>query len=118
MLAKIIGAFWTIFGLIWIIKPLSLKARLQKKLNRRIKLIVYIFLLIFGVIIIASVIKAHGWAAKVAGLAGIAITIYAIRLLTSRASGKIIEWLSKRGAYFFRILALVIFCIGIMLVLA
>ena len=118
MLAKIIGTFWTVFGLIWLIKPASLKTRLEKKMSRRIKLVVYIFMLIFGLAIIASVMRAPGWLPKLVGLAGIAITIYAIRLLTTKTSEKILVWLGKKPLIFFRVMALVIIGIGIMLILA
>jgi len=118
MLAKIIGTLWMVFGLFWLMRPASLKMRLEKKMGRRIKIIVYIFIFVFGILILASVIRAPGWLPKLVGLAGIAITIYAIRLLTTRTSEKIFLWLGKKPLLFFRILALVITGIGIMLMLA
>ncbi|MBL7157028.1 MAG: hypothetical protein ISS92_02570 [Candidatus Omnitrophica bacterium] len=118
MLAKILGTLWIAFGLFWLIKPASLKMRLEKKIGRKIKLIVYIFILVFGILILASVIRAPGWLPKLVGLLGIAITIYAIRLLTTRTSEKILLWLGSKPLPFFRILALAITGIGIMLMLA
>jgi len=117
MLAKIIGTLWIVFGLFWLIKPASLKMRLEKKMGRRIKIIVYIFIFVFGILILTSVVRAPGWLPKLVGLAGIAITIYAIRLLTSKASERVLGWLSKKSVSFFRVLAIIILGIGIMLML-
>ena len=118
MFIKIIGTFWTVFGIFWLIKPASLKTRLEKKMGRKIKFIVYVFVIVFGILMLASVIRAPGWLSKLVGLLGIVITIYIIRLLTNRTSGQILLWLGKKPVPFFRALALAVTIIGIMLMLA
>lgn len=118
MLAKIIGVIWVLSGLLWFFRPDSLKRRLARKMSRKFRFIVYGFILVFGLTIIGSVLKAEGIIAKIVGIAGIIITIKAILLLTSKTSGKIIDWLAEKPVKFFRITASIMIVFGIMLYLA
>jgi hypothetical protein len=115
MLSKILGAIWILLGLFWLIKPDALKERLKRKMNRRMKRVIYGFILVFGFLMMMSAFKAQGLLAKVIGIAGMVIAIKAIILITSKASEKMFEWWAGRSLVFFRIWALIILGIGVML---
>jgi len=117
MLSKLLGIIGILTGLLWLIKPEALKNRIKKKINRRIRLIVFIFVIMFGLLLIGSIIRAEGFLPKFIGTIGIVITIKGVLLLTSKASGKILEWLQGKSLLFFRMCALFIFVMGIMLFL-
>ena len=115
MLAKILGFIWILAGLLWIIKPEILKNRLKKKMNRKMKWPVHGFILVFGFLLIGSVIKAEGLLPKLIGLIGMLIAIRAILWITSKTSEKILDWWAEKPLSFFRLWALFIFGIGVLL---
>ncbi|NQT23228.1 MAG: hypothetical protein HQ579_07340 [Candidatus Omnitrophica bacterium] len=118
MFSKIVGIIWIILGGLWALKPQILKNRLKKKMTRKIKWIVYGFIIVFGLILLGSVIKAPGAVAKIAGFIGIIIAIRVMVLLTTKTSEKAINWWAEKPLIVFRIWGLVIFVIGVMLILA
>ena len=75
MIYNIVGVIWVILGLLWLIKPEVLKNRLKRKMNRRMKWIVYGFVLVFSFILIGSVIRAQGLFLKIIGIIGIVVTL-------------------------------------------
>ncbi|RKY40580.1 MAG: hypothetical protein DRP85_08335 [Candidatus Makaraimicrobium thalassicum] len=116
MLSKILGIIWIVFGVLWLIKPQILRNRLKKKMNRRIRRVVYGFMMIFGFLLIGSVIKARGLLPKIIGLAGIVLAIKAIILITSKTSERILDWWADKPLLFFRTAALLVLTIGLMLI--
>jgi len=118
MISNIVGAILIAAGLFWAAKPEALKNRLKRKMNRRLKLIVYVFIIMFGLLIVASAVKARGLLPKVAGIIGMFITIKVILFITSKTSEKISDWLADKPLKFFRIWGLVILGMGVMLVLS
>lgn len=118
MLSNILGTIWVILGLWWIIRPQALKRRMQRKMNRKIRWIVFGFMIVLGFMMVGSVIRAEGLLAKIVGVAGLAISIKAIMFITSKTSGKMLEWLGERSLKFFRIWAAAILAIGFALIFA
>lgn len=118
MLTKIVGVIVTLFGFLGIINPLAFKNRLMRRMNFRLKLVVYGFILVFAVLILGSVFKAEGIAAKTAAVVGLVITIKIIMLITTKSSEKLSELLEKKSMTFFRVWALAVFVMGIMLFLS
>ena len=115
MLSKILGTIWILLGILWLARPESLKNRLKKKTNRRMKRVVYGFVLVFGFLLIGSVFKTPGILAKIIGIIGLLLTIKAIILITSKASEKLLDWWAEKPLIFFRIWAAVLLAIGLML---
>ena len=118
MLAKILGTIWIILGLLWLIRPQILQNRLKRKMDRRFRWTVYFALLAFGILMAGSVIKLPGFLAKIVGIIGIIIAIKGILLMTSKASGKMLEWCAGQPIIIFRAVALVFLVVGIMMVMA
>ncbi|NQT46643.1 MAG: hypothetical protein HQ593_04100 [Candidatus Omnitrophica bacterium] len=115
MLAKIMGTIWVMLGIMWLLKPEKLRARLGRKMSRKMRWITYGFAATFGFLLLGSIIKAPGMVAKIAGLVGMVITIKIVILLASKTSEKMIGWLSTKPLIFFRIWAAFIAATGLAL---
>ncbi len=118
MLSKILGTLWVLFGLWWLIKPESLKNRLRKKMNRRIRLFVLLFMFVFAMLILGSIFQAKDLFARLIGAAGLVITIQIIKVITQKTSDKLSDFVEGRSIVFFRIGALLILIMGILFLLA
>jgi multisubunit Na+/H+ antiporter MnhB subunit len=115
MFAKVLGIIWILLGILWALKPDMLKRRLQKKMNRKMRRVVFGFILVFGFLLIGSVLKTPGILAKIVGVIGMVIAIRGIMLLTSKTSEKVFEWWGERPLVFFRVWGVVVFATGVML---
>ncbi len=118
MLASIAGVIAILFGVLGIINPQGCKNRLRRRINIRMRFIVYAFILVFAVLVMGSAFRAQGIPAKIAGVAGLIITIKVIMLITTKSSETLSIWLEKRPLSFFRIWAFIILLMGVMLLLA
>jgi len=118
MLTKILGIIWIVSGLFWALKPDMLKNRLTRKMGRKMRWVVYGFIIVFGFLIIGSAVKAPGILPKIVGLAAMLATVKIIILITSRTTEKITEWWSAKPVIFFRIWGLLLLTMGIMLMFA
>jgi len=118
MLSKAVGIISIIAGILWLLRPEALKNRLKKKMSRKLKLTVYCFVIVFGLLIIGSALSAPGILGKAVGIIGLIITIKVIMLITSKTSEKVSEWLADKPPKFYRLWAFAIVSIGVMLILA
>ena len=102
-MAKILGVIWLLLGILWLIKPEMLKNRLKRKIGRRIRWTVYGALIVFGFLMIGSVIKMPGILAKAIGILGVILIIKAVLLMTSKAFDKFWERWANWPLIYFRI---------------
>lgn len=116
-MAKILGIIWLVLGILWLAKPQALKNRLKRKISRKMKWTVYSFLLAFGVLMIGSVIKTRGFLPKIIAILGVLLVIKAIFLFLSKASEKLWAWWADQPVPFFRLQALFITIVGIIMIL-
>ena len=116
MLAKIIGIIWIILGMLWLIKPQTLRDRLKRKMTRKIKWIVFLFILFFALSLLGSIIRAEGASLKIVGLLGLFIVIKSLYLVTAKTADKISTWWQGRSLLFFRLWGLFILATGVMLI--
>ena len=107
-MAKILGIIWVILGILWLVKPEALKNRLKRKMNRKMRFTVYGFLIVFGILMVGSVMKAQGLLPKIVGILGIILAIKGIFLIFSKASEKLWKWWADRPLIFFRFQAVCI----------
>ena len=117
MIAKILGTIWIILGLLWLIRPAMLRRRLIRKMTRKMKWVIYGFILILMFSLLGVVIKAQGLFLKIAGLIGIFFVVKVIFTITSKASEKVSGFWTNKPLSFFRIWALVMLISGILLIL-
>ena len=116
-MAKILGMIWIALGILWALKPAILRDRLKKKMTRKIKLTLYVFFLVFGLLMVGSVIKLPGLLPKVVGIMGIILVIKTLVLILSKTSEKLCEWWLKQPLVIFRLQAVWFIIIGIILLL-
>ena len=116
MFAKIVGLIWAILGLLWLLKPETLKKYLKKKMSRIMKRRICGFILVAGLLLAASAIRIAGILPKIVALAGIVIAVRSGFLFTSKASDQIFDTLVERPLSFFRIGAFFILVIGLVMV--
>lgn len=116
MFVKILGIFWILLGLFWLLKPESMKNRIQRKMGRKMRWAVYGFIIILGILLLGSIFKAKGIFPKVAAILSLVITAKLLLLLTSKTSEKILGWWKERPVKFFRIWGACILITGVMLV--
>jgi hypothetical protein len=116
-MAKILGIIWLILGILWLARPEALKNRLKRKMSRRIRLTIYGFLIVFGILIVGTAIKAQGLLPKIAGIVGALLVIKGIFLVLSKASEKLWAWWAEQPILIFRLQALFIIAVGIILIL-
>jgi hypothetical protein len=115
MLSKIIGSIWVVLGILWLIRPQMLQNRLKRKLNRKLRWIVYGFIIVFGFMMAGSMLKTPGILPKLIAVVGLVIAIKAMMMITSKTSEKILEWLGSRSLLFFRITAFAFLALGILM---
>ncbi|MDD4956888.1 MAG: hypothetical protein PHH49_02430 [Candidatus Omnitrophica bacterium] len=115
MLARIVGSLWIITGSVWLLKPRSLKSRLERKVSRGIRRTVTGGMIAFGLMMVASAFKAHGIYAKMIMVAGLVLMIKAIALVTSRTSDMFFKWLGSRPIALFRLWAALMILMGAMM---
>lgn len=115
-MAKILGFIWILLGILWFVKPQVLKNRLKRKISRNMRWTIYGFLIAFGILMVASVIKAPGLLPKIIGVVGLILVIKGIFLILSKASEKLCEWWAARPLWFFRLQAICIIALGIILI--
>jgi hypothetical protein len=113
VLYRALGILWIILGIFWLIWPGAARNRLKRKMGRRLKWVVYAFILVFGVVMIGSIFKAPGLVAKIVGIAGLVLTIKVVTLITTKTSEKAFDWLSERPLFVFRIWGAIILAVGI-----
>ena len=116
MLSRILGVLWIILGLWWLLRPQTLKKRLQRKFSRKLKRVVFGFILVFGFLMIGSALKAPGILSKVIVIIGMILAIKAIMLITGKTSDKVFAWWADKPLYFFRAWALFVLTTGAVLV--
>lgn len=118
MLSKILGGIWILLGILWFAKPQVLRDRLKRKMARKIKWIIFGFILVFGFSLLGSIIKAEGLFLKIVGIAGLIIVVKAILLVTTKTSDKMTNWWQDRPLIFFRFWGLFFLATGLGLFLA
>jgi threonine/homoserine/homoserine lactone efflux protein len=116
-MARILGIIWIILGIIWAVKPAILRDRLKRKMTRKIKWAFYGFFMMFGILMVGSVIKLPGILPKIVGLIGIILIIKTLVLMLSKTSEKLWEWWLKQPLMIFRLQAIGFIIIGILLLL-
>ena len=113
MISKIIGAIWLLFGIYWFIRPEALKIKFARKVNKKIKVTVFLFIFSLGAMTAISLWKVSGLIPKIGTVIGLIMAIKAIMLITTKSSEKFIKWWSNRPEVFFRVISVLFIIIGI-----
>jgi len=105
MLIKILGWFWLITGIIFLLFPGMLKKRLQKKSIKRVRKFLFLIVISLSFLLIGAAWKSQGALSKLVMVLGILGLFKGFFLLKAKAADKIIEWFINKPIVFFRIWA-------------
>ncbi len=103
MLVKIIGVFWIIIGILFILKPQLLQKRLQKKSTKKIRKNLFLLALFLAFTLILASLRSQGLLPKMIMVLGIIGIIKAFLFLNAKAAGKLIAWISQKPVSIFRL---------------
>jgi hypothetical protein len=112
MLTYIIGWLLIVVGLFWLIRPKSLKNFFSKKVKRRRLKIIIVFIFIVGSFSLDLFFRVAGLWLKLIVIVGFLIVFNLFLRLTSKAQGKISDYLSKVPVIYYRLFALVFVGLG------
>ena len=106
MFVKIFGSFCVLLGIFFFIRPQVLKRRLQKKVFKRAKKIIFAFVFALGVGFICVAWKYKGIIPRIFTILGCVGIFKAFFFLKAKAAEEVIVWFGRQSVSFFRICAL------------
>ena len=115
MLVSILGWFWVVTGVIFLIWPNFLKKRLQKKSYKIIRRYLFVVGIFLSVMLISVGLKATGAISKIILVIGLIALIKAVFLVKAKAAEKLVEFFIKQSLIMFRFWALVQIAIGVLI---
>ena len=115
MLAKILGWFWILTGIIFLLKPEWLRKRLQKKSYKILKKYLFVIALFFGFLFITAAFKSAGISSKLLLFFGIIAIFKSLFFLKAKAAARILDWFIRQPSFLFRIVALCQIILGIII---
>jgi len=116
MLLRILGWFWILLGILFLLKPGLIKRRLQKKSMKFLRRYIFLLALVFGFLFISASRQLEGMLSTVVMLLGIIAIFKAFFYLKAKAADKIIAWSSRQPLIFFRVIALLYIALGAFMV--
>jgi len=116
MLLNIIGWFYIIFGVIYLIKPNWLQGRLKKKSTKKLKRIFFALAFIIGALLIKATWGMEGLIPKIIMVIGIIAIFKSVFFLKAKSSEKLIQWWMDRPINFYRIWSVGMLAFGAFLV--
>ncbi|HDZ77191.1 MAG TPA: hypothetical protein ENH41_03815 [Candidatus Omnitrophica bacterium] len=112
MFAKIVGWFWIIVGVLFLLKPAMLKNKLQKKSFKKIKKYLFLLAVILGGILVSIGFKYSGFFPKLVMVLGIISIVKGFYFLKGKAAEKVLGWFLNKPLIFFRFSALFYIVLG------
>lgn len=105
MLLKILGWFWVITGVIFLLKPEKLRNKLKKQSLSRLKRIFFAAGLFLGILLIKATWGVPGILAIIILCCGFIAIFKAIFFLKSQTADRVIDWWLNQPIKYFRIWA-------------
>jgi len=115
MLVSILGWFWVVTGVIFLIWPNFLKKRLQKKSYKIIRRYLFVVGIFLSIMLISVGLKATGAISKIILVIGLIALVKAVFLIKAKAAEKLVEFFLKQPLMTFRFWALVQIAIGVLI---
>ena len=117
MILKVVGWFWVITGVLFLIMPNILKKRLQKKSNKVVRRYLFAMAIFLTAGVISMGMEISGITAKIIMIIALIALIKGVFFVKSKASNGIIEFLKDKPTSVFRIWAGVQVVIGALILL-
>lgn len=115
MFILLLGWFWIIAGVLFLLKPEMMRNRLQKKSAKKLKKILFFITIFLSMMLISAAWKAHGILSKIVMIIGIIGIFKGFFLLKAKAADKILEWYVKQPVNFFRFGACLQILVGVLI---
>lgn len=112
-MATILGWFFIVMGLLFLLKPEILKKRLLKKGYKKMRMFLLSLSVLLGVMMITTAAKFQGLVPKMVMVLGVIAILKGFFLLKSKAADKMIEWSNRQPLILCRVGAFVHILIGI-----
>ena len=116
MIAKIIGWFWVIMGVFFILKPNLMRLRFQRKSSKVIRKYFFAVALVAGVLLISAAWGFKGFLPKLLVILGIISIIRGVFFIKAKSTEKLSDWFSLQPLLTFQSIAAVQVVIGLLLV--
>ncbi len=117
MFIGIIGWFWILTGVLFLIKPDMLKKRFQKKSNKVVRRYLFAMAIFLAMGLISVGLEVGGMIAKVLMVIVLIALIKGLFLLKSKIANNVIEFLRSKPASLFRIWAVAQIAIGALILM-
>ena len=101
MLIRIIGWIWVLTGVLFLIKPNSLKTKLHKKGVKKVKKILFSVAVVLGVSLIVASFKMQGVFSKIIMVAGIIAIVKGVLFLKAKFAEKLLNWITNQPLIIF-----------------
>ena len=105
MLSTIIGFFFVMFGIVFLLYPESLRKRLRKKALRKLRRYFFGAALGTGILLISLGWRYAGVLPKILAVVGVVAVVKGLLLLKSRAAEEATQWILKQPVLTLRIFA-------------
>lgn len=116
MFSYILGSFFIMLGILFLLYPESLRKRLRKKALRKIRRYLFIGAITLGILLISTGWQYEGLLPKILVLVGIIAIFKGVFFLKSRSADKVTEWILKQPVVFFKIFAACQIILGLMII--
>ena len=116
MLSYIVGSFFILLGILFLLFPESLRKRLRKKALRKIRRYLFAGGIALGILLISTGWKYEGLFPKILVLIGIIAIFKGVFFIKSKSADKVTEWILKQPVIFFKIFAACQIILGLLII--
>jgi hypothetical protein len=116
MISTILGVFWILVGVLGLIRPQFLQARIGKKSNRKLRWTLIGFIVFLVLNLLGVAFRFESLVLKGLSIVGIAFLAKMAWGIQSKASNKFLSWWSELPVVVFRAIALGCLVSGVFLV--
>jgi len=117
MIIRIVGWFWVITGVLFLLMPGLLRNRIQKKSNKVVRRYLFAMAIFIGAGLISIGMEISGAAAKIVMVIALIALVKGVFMLKSKAANSIIDFFKDKPISVFRIWAGIQIAIGALILL-
>ena len=104
MLVKILGWFWVVSGVLFLLKPSLLRGRLQRKSYRTFRRYLFLIVVSVGILFVKAAWTLDDFLPRTALIVvGVIAIIKGFFFLKAKAAEKVVAWFARQSLTVFRI---------------
>lgn len=116
MLSYIVGSFFIMLGILFLLYPESLRKRLRKRALRKIRKYLFAGAITLGILLISTGWQYKGLFPKILVFVGIIAIFKGVFFVKSKSADKGTEWILKQPVIFFKIFAACQIILGFLII--